>query len=538
MLKHWAALIETGTAARIVLGTLLGAGIGYATDRKRNPAPGTPLLMGEGRQFYAWIGLALVLLGLIAPHADRWLAAATGFKTAIIEIQLANISTKHKFIAPEFDRTFTEQAILPIVARYPERILQDIEFKKFQIEEQEVNTLFGLTMPWQISSDEEKKNLEEHKKVRDSMTAIHLVFEKTISPAAKCMEEAIGRGLSRQYAREIARPVAELTAEIIGFSELLEKREHEEAQASADQKQDANSRKKKIEEHLIETRENLQKELERIALPGRLPRSWSAHGCKWPDFTAKSSDLDHAKYRGLPYLHTAMAAILSLADYERLAFTFLEREIQKKQFKFMDYQLPYFHYRLLLARNEPVTEYLHHLDKIREVAHERLDVLDRVEKRCAGKCDNKKSRSIEEIRAHAKHADAYAMVLILVGVAQDLAAGTEGAGSLAPLAIEYAKSLDKLVQDPASTSNGTFDATEREAARDAVAFITIVVEARKPSPDQKIIKDAVASLEQVISTQGVRLGNQLRSGTVDERDRVLRDRARAHLSSARPLAGE
>ena len=87
-----------GLVARLVFGGVLGFGAGYLSDTQTG---GAPLLVGRGRSGYMSIGLVLVILAIVAPHLDRWLSRLTGFKTAIVEVQLTNISTAHKALVPD-----------------------------------------------------------------------------------------------------------------------------------------------------------------------------------------------------------------------------------------------------------------------------------------------------------------------------------------------------------------------------------------------------------------------------------------------------
>src|SRR5580658_1921104 len=78
------AALGDGAVARAIFGGVLGFGLGLAIDRGIFTRPfAAPL-----RRAYLAIGLGLVILGVIAPHIDRWLARLTEFKSEIIEFRL------------------------------------------------------------------------------------------------------------------------------------------------------------------------------------------------------------------------------------------------------------------------------------------------------------------------------------------------------------------------------------------------------------------------------------------------------------------
>src|SRR5262245_44166207 len=59
--------IDDGTFARLLLGFILGAGVGYATDQ---PAVSAAVWLP--------LGAAILLLAIIAPHVDAWMTRLTG----------------------------------------------------------------------------------------------------------------------------------------------------------------------------------------------------------------------------------------------------------------------------------------------------------------------------------------------------------------------------------------------------------------------------------------------------------------------------
>src|SRR2546430_8437607 len=99
-LDHWriflsaAPELDSAIFARFIFGSSLGFGFAYVTDtRDWGGVPRTAPIASEARHAYMSVGLAILVLALIAPHLDHWLSQLGGLKTSFVEVQLNNISS-------------------------------------------------------------------------------------------------------------------------------------------------------------------------------------------------------------------------------------------------------------------------------------------------------------------------------------------------------------------------------------------------------------------------------------------------------------
>jgi len=119
-------IIDFGAVARVILGSVLGLGLAYATDtRDYGGIPRTALIAGEARNAYLSIGLVILLLAVVAPHVDDWLSHAGGLKAGILEIQLSNVASRHHEILPDVRSEFVDKNVLNILKKYGDRIEED-----------------------------------------------------------------------------------------------------------------------------------------------------------------------------------------------------------------------------------------------------------------------------------------------------------------------------------------------------------------------------------------------------------------------------
>jgi len=490
--------------------------------------------MGDAQKFFASVALALVVLAAFAPHIDRLLSHTTGIKSSVLEIQLANISTKHKLVIPEANKGFPEQTIFPLLANAEDNIEEDINHVKFTIHDLQ-------SLQKQNSTDERENYIKEQKAKLTDMTTIKGLLGDIVAPVANCVSKAVDRGYSRESARLLAREAANMTAQIIELTELLPDESKLDTGARL-------QRELKRNAALSLARQRLKTELS--TLSGMIPGSWDPESVcikhatvdenKWDVF------LDHVRYRALPYYPTIMTGLLAFLDYDALALRFLNKT--ESDLTFHEYQLPWLHYKIFALRNEPVVAYKYLLDQIQETARERLATVARIEGICRSQTNRCKDELPQweewtvKIRKHAQRAEQLALNNLAFGIAQDIAADIDGAKYFAPLALEATDKLEKQVQDCVKSQEiGAFaNRTECESARDTIAFVAIAVEAAtEQTPDQRKIKKAIGKLEQVVATQTALIDEQRAANKkVDESDRNLRNLARAHLSAARALIDE
>ena len=67
-----------GLAARLVFGGVLGFGFGYVSAKNGR---GPPLIVSQ-RSTYLSIGMALIILAMVAPHVDTWFSQSWFRKSA------------------------------------------------------------------------------------------------------------------------------------------------------------------------------------------------------------------------------------------------------------------------------------------------------------------------------------------------------------------------------------------------------------------------------------------------------------------------
>ncbi len=212
-----------GMIARFIFGGVLGFGVGYLSNAQMD---GAPLLVGRGRSTYMSIGLALVILAIAAPHLDLWLSRLAGFKTAIVEVQLTNISAAHKAVVPDSRESFLDDAALLILKNYENNISEDIAYIELfmlpDLEWQQTRTSFDTV---QLNDQIKKYQDRLHR-----LKSLQQAFKNTISPLAGCLQDAIKGGLSVESARGIVRPIADEIQQIFILEEAAPKNEEDQPQ--------------------------------------------------------------------------------------------------------------------------------------------------------------------------------------------------------------------------------------------------------------------------------------------------------------------
>jgi hypothetical protein len=176
-----------GMVARIIFGGVLGFGVAYVSDAQMRSAP---LLVGRGRSTYMSIGMALVILAIVAPHLDRWLSRLAGFKTAIVEVQLTNISTAHKAVVPDSRESFLADSALQILKDYEKNISEDVAYI-------ELFVLPDLSWQEERASSDTAQVMGQIRKYQDRLhrlRSLQQAFNNTISPLAECLQDAIKGG--------------------------------------------------------------------------------------------------------------------------------------------------------------------------------------------------------------------------------------------------------------------------------------------------------------------------------------------------------
>jgi hypothetical protein len=500
-----------GMVARFIFGGVLGFGVGYLNDAQMNRAP---LLIGRGRGTYMSIGVALVILAIVAPHLDRWLSRLTGFKTAIVEVQLTNISTAHKALVSPSRESFLSDSALQILKDYETNISEDIAYIEwFTLPDLEWQKTRGSPDPVQVNGQ-----IRKYQDRLQRLKSLQQAFTNTLSPLAECLQDAIKGGLSVESARGIVRPIADEIQQILILEEAT-------SQNDEDQPQKISSARTKLQESLSHL------PVENYLNQGRCLSSdlqkLKALAKEIPPYTQK-------EYASLPQLYVATASLLLFVSSDELALKMLERA--KPDPEFHDYTLAFLHSKIMYFFGEPVESYKPFLDQMIQTADETLSLTEKVKGRCPSLgCGTATDENFKPLQLRAQRTKRIAMNSIAYGIAQDLASRITSAEALEPVAQEYAEELAKAVK------KGTgIDETEKDDTNDTIAFVSLVVEGRKSSRDMTKIKNAIATLKLVIAhqEQSMKDPHQNPEHVVSKNRRTILNNARAHLSSAQELLEE
>ena len=507
-----------GMIARFIFGGVLGFGVGYLSNAQMD---GAPLLVGRGRSTYMSIGLALVILAIAAPHLDLWLSRLAGFKTAIVEVQLTNISAAHKAVVPDSRESFLDDAALLILKNYENNISEDIayieSFMLPDLEWQQTRTSFDTV---QLNDQIKKYQDRLHR-----LKSLQQAFKNTISPLAGCLQDAIKGGLSVESARGIVRPIADEIQQIFILEEAAPKNEEDQPQkiSSARTKLQDSLSHLPVENYLNQGR-CLSSDLQKL----------KALAQEIPPYTQK-------EYASLPQLYVATASLLLFVNSDELALKMLEQAQPDPEFH--DYTLPFLHSKIMYFFGEPVENYKPFLDQMMETANKTLSLIQKVKSRCPSLgCDGATSENFIALQSRALRSKRVAMNSIAYGIAQDLASRITSAEALEPLAQEYAEDLVKAVKK----GEGIDDENERDETNDTIAFVSLVIEGRKSSRDMTKIKNVIAALRLIIAHQEQSMKDSQKSSrdpqnpehVVSKSRRTILNTARAHLSSAQELLEE
>jgi hypothetical protein len=507
-----------GMLARIIFGGALGFGVGYVSDAQMH---GAPLLVDRGRSTYMSIGLALVILAIAAPHLDRWLARLAGFKTAIVEVQLTNISTAHKAVVPDSRESFLADSALEILKDYESHIIEDVAYiQLFMLPDLTWQKKQGSSDPAQV-----EEQIKEYRDRLRRLKNLQQAFTDTLTPLAECLQDAIKGGLSVESARAIVRPITDDIQQIF----ILEE--------AASQNEEGRSRK------ITLARQNLQDSLSHLPVenylnPGKCSsgdlQKLKALAQEIPPYTQK-------EYANLPQLYVATASLLLFVHSDELALKMLEQA--RPDPAFHDYTLPFLHSKIMFFFGEPVESYKPFLDQMIHTANETLSLIQRVKDRCSPSgCDSETNDSFRTLQLRAQRSKRVAMNSIAYGIAQDLASRITSAEALEPVAQEYADELVKAVKK----GEGIADENEKDDTNDTIAFVTLVIEGRNSTRNMTKIRNAIASLKLIIAHQEQSMKDpqklmkdpQNPEHVVSKSRRTILNTARAHLSSAQELLEE
>jgi hypothetical protein len=501
------AVVGDGTVARFLLGLGFGFGAAYVVVEflpKEHSGGGhkAPItLLGTA------FGIVL-LLALAAPHLDNWLRRAASIKSAFVELQLTSATT-HTVAVAESGEAQSVAFSLDALTNMASKIRQDIEymevFETFELTAQLAEEMHGGA-PIQAQLSNSKVKI-------DAAKSLVRVFEGLISPVAKCVQIALKNRLSVESLRQAVRPIADNLHEIIfnidnqGFARVANEK-HKQFWLGV-----VTLLKKDTVVYFL--RDNASECLDRI----------DAY-VKNENWYPKISDFTDS-----PYLYAAAAHLLNfLGDNEAAVGLLTNAKPKFKDYGFLTVEawLRYF-------QGAPPEYFVRPLEEIRSTARIHQAVIEGVKNRCAiGPCDSKRriARLAKKLTKRERGAELYAVNEIVYDLSEDLARGTQGA-------VSYQALAETLAGELLAAASDKDNAPYRDNFLDTYAYVSIVLEARKPDPDVNTFRKMARILENVVENQSRVLADQTSSGAVVSRADLSGLRiSRTHLAAARQLAGD
>jgi hypothetical protein len=447
------------------------------------------------------------VLALVAPFVDKWLNNVTGLKTALIEIQVANVSNAAKTVEPGQRDALYEVTGTQLLGQFAASVNRDIQFV----------SLFAIP---DLRDDPKTNSFDEAKSKREiaTLTAqqaqlvqLQGLFEQMVSPIARCIDLAVGNGFDLAAVQAMLRPVAGQLREIrLGEQRLEKLTELGDRQALATE--------------LDQARRDFLDGLR--AIPPRLLRFVGPTGQADCTTSIASDDLPAAsEFKTLPHLFTAMAVLFAFVKNDDVALqTLLDAE---PALDFADLNEPFFKAQLMYYRHEPVSRYLGVLDRMRTVAHQREALIERVLARCGDHCSPEVKNWAPKLLQRERLGNLFAINFAAYAITSDVAEGLRSAESRFPIALQLADEIEKLMQD-----DTRLKIEDKGVYLDTAAFVHIVEEARKPIRDTDHIRAIVAKLEAIVARQ---VGALPEAGFTSRRDAAILAIYRAHLTAARRL---
>jgi hypothetical protein len=210
-----------------------------------------------------------------------------------------------------------------------------------------------------------------------------------------------------------------------------------------------------------------------------------------------------------------------------LALRILRRA--EKSLVFKDYGSLLYSANLRYFQGHLETElpYFSYLDGLMLVAREHQQTINRAENRCSATNSCKVlETAIKSLRERARRAELQAINVAAYYIAEDLARDVKAAVSFQPLLEEYASEIYKAIQLKEDEAN-------KHAYLDTYAYASLVLEARKVSPDVEKFKRLTFILEGVVANLELELMRSPPSSRIDLTELNI---ARTHLATARDLA--
>jgi hypothetical protein len=500
--------VENRTFTRVLLGLVLGLGAGHvwslralpgdiannarqddATDQAGAPAFDHKLWLA------VWLPLAasILLLALVVPHADNWMVRLSGFKTSLIEIQLTSLSSTSKALKPTQRDTFIRDIVLQALTQFDERIAQDIDF----IEKFFLKDIGDRRNQWDtaaLNKQEERltAQLGQLKKLKP-------YFETVVAPAARCFQQAIGKGLSVERARQHVREFADKLTRLI----LLERESTSTERATQIEG---------LHWKIIELLSNAAKDVDDYIDPSEKSL------CQLKPLPSaaipRSTDYDR-----IPHLDVVRALVLIFVNHDNLALQVLG-DADRKNFE--DFSALIYRSQFMFFRGDSITKYYADLETVRKRSRSWIDIIDRVNRKHSV---NGQEVLTEKLKKRVETVDSVATNNMAYGIAVDVAEGQSAAEHLLPIAEQCVETLKK-------TENNL----EEPDFLDTIGFVTIVAEAHKAktsSLDTAKIRNAMALLAKAAAIEQANI--TVKTEKRVEVDYTLLRTIRGHISSARGL---
>jgi hypothetical protein len=491
--------LHDGRVARFLLGIVLGAGValtmagsaGVQADDKDAPANSAPAPLPA--HLVLSLGLGILLLALTAPYVDGWFRRVTGFKSSVIELQLAGAAT-HRISIAEGQETLILEHSLEYLEGYASKIETDIEYY-------------------------EKYGQDDPKQPNIIASARELLptFKRIAAPVAGCVDMAIKDGwLSIDSARELIRPTTDLLEQILfdgPQSRQLDEKQKEFWNSIAD----------------------LPKKIRKGANPQAIlsdPVCSDVPKMYWEESVSDRETLSpkFGHFKNVPYLYVTAAWLISFMNDRDKALRVLQNA--QPMLDYEDFNFQYTSALLSYYQGKPgdlSKLYLGHLDDLRKNSLERIRRLE------AGK---QKCESPTSLPCRERIYELVGTNMAAYFLAEDLARDSVYVKPHVAQLQEFAEEIKHVVGELDAhklPSNG-FDwyvQRNKETFLDTYAYATLVVEAQKPNLDCDLIrKEVVRRLERVVENIGNKTASQTQIDKIDLSDFRA---ARAHLEAAQSV---
>lgn len=504
--------LSRGQVARFLFGLVLGSGAALVLAERPSGQTGTgvataapaeksasspsdlsgsatendvPITLAGGLRphFILSTALGITLLALAGPHVDAWLSHLTGFKSPLVELQVASTST-HKVSVVEGSETLFNIDSIEYLITYPERLEHDINYI----------TTYGQKM-------------SKQKDILASANRILPAFRDVLRPVASCIKSAMAEDwLSIDQARQMVRPTASLGEQIIFGEGALSDAE------------------------LVDRNQKFWQSL--IDLPRQIRSLVNSKDCNCTPTLARS--LSFQENKNVPYLYVTAALLTSFMADDDEALRILQRAKDSSLY-IKDYFFLYMIARLFYYTGKPgeiADSYFGPLNEMYSMARTRIDTLQRANQKCVKDVD---------LLCREQRAEVIAIDAITYYIAEDLARGSKDVTSYVARLKEFAGELKRIADEAdndTSNSNDYYSFVRGEKYRylDTYAYAALILEAQKSNPDYDLIRrKVVGSLEEVVENVSAK---DARSARIDRANLAQLRIFQAHLASAKSLVGE